>query len=220
MESRAQEIIVTGAMIARQEELGDLKLYRLPGRVTVASQSQKQVAFLADKTVSIRTLYVSDVYEDDAGNPFLALRFPNRTASGLGVPLPAGKVQVFQQGSARPLLLGTSSIADKAVGEDVEYRLEAGPSVSVEITDRPSKRRADGHFLTVSNANPWPIEFEARLGSSEDRPLRFKQRLAKRDGRYVWAATVPANGTATFDYELEESDASNATDARSTTGLK
>jgi len=203
----AQDIVVTGARIAKQEELGDLKLYRFPDRVTVAAKSQKQVAFLARQGVAMRAVYVSDVFDDDASAPRLILRARNTTTGGLGAPLPAGQVEVFQELGGRRLLIGSTRTDDKAVGEDIEYRLDAGPGVSVEIADRPARRHADGHLLTVTNANPWPIEFEARLGTGGDEQhLRFRQPLRRRNGRYVWATTVPANGLATFDYEMLGSD--------------
>ena len=44
-------------MQAQQEELGDLKLYRIPEPVTVAARSQKQVALLRRAGVQVRTLY-------------------------------------------------------------------------------------------------------------------------------------------------------------------
>ena len=203
----AQDIVVTGARIAKQEELGDLKLYRFPDRVTVAAKSQKQVAFLSRSGVPMHAVYVSDVFADDAGDPRLVLRAVNTAAVGLGAPLPAGQVEVFQQVGGRPLLIGSTRSDDKAMGEEIEYRLDAGPGVSVEVADRPARRHADGHLLTVTNANPWPIDFEARLGTSDDdQHLRFRQSLRRRKGRYVWTATVPANGMATFDYEVVSSD--------------
>ena len=44
-------------MVAQQEELGDLKLYRIPEPVTVAARSQKQVALLHRAGVQVRTVY-------------------------------------------------------------------------------------------------------------------------------------------------------------------
>ena len=155
----------------------------------------------------MHAVYVSDVFDDDASDPRLVLRATNTTVGGLGAPLPAGQVEVFQEAGGRPLLIGSTRSDDKAVGEDIEYRLDAGPGVSVEIADRPARRHVDGHLLTVTNANPWPIDFEARLETSDDdQHLRFRQPLRWRNGRYVWAATVPANGMATFDYEVVSSD--------------
>ncbi|WP_375382946.1 DUF4139 domain-containing protein [uncultured Sphingomonas sp.] len=202
----AQDIIVTVARMAKQEELGDLKLYRFPDRVDVAAKSQKQVAFLSRRGVAMRAVYVSEVSYGNADDPRLVLRATNTSAGGLGAPLPAGQVEIFQEGGGRPLLIGEARTDDKAVGEDVEYRLNAGPGVSVQVADRPARRDADGHRLTVTNANPWPIAFEARLGTGDDQHLRFKRPLRRKDNRFVWAATVPANGTATFDYEVVGSD--------------
>ncbi len=203
---RAQDIVVTAARIARQEELGDLKLYRFPDRVTVAAKSQKQVAFLSRRGVAMRAVYVSDVFDDNADEPRLVLRAANTIAGGLGAPLPAGQVAIFQEAGGRPLLIGETRTDDKAVGEDVEYRLNAGPGVSVQVADRPDRRRADGHRLTVTNANSWPIAFEARFGTSDDQHLRFKRPVRRKNNRFIWAATVPANGTAMFDYAVVSPD--------------
>ena len=43
--------------MARQEDLGDLKLYRLPEPVTVAAYGQKQVAFLQRPAVPVELVY-------------------------------------------------------------------------------------------------------------------------------------------------------------------
>ena len=42
-------------MIAQQEELGDLKLYRIPEPVTVAAHAQKQVALLRARAGAVRS---------------------------------------------------------------------------------------------------------------------------------------------------------------------
>ena len=75
----------------------------------------------------MHAVYVSDVFDDDASDPRLVLRATNTTVGGLGAPLPAGQVEVFQEAGGRPLLIGATR-SDKAVGEDIEYRLDAGPA--------------------------------------------------------------------------------------------
>lgn len=198
-EALYRDIVVTGTRKAKQEDLGDLKLYRFPQPVTVASKAQKQVAFLEREAVPMRTLYVSDIFGDDAEDPALVLQVANRATSRLGIPLPAGQVRIFEPVKGRPILVGSTSVADKAVGEDVEMRVDAGPSVSVDVDDLPG--RGERHRLTVTNANPWPIAFEARFAARDDQRLRFRQKLPRRNGRDVWSTSVPANGTATFVYE-------------------
>ena len=93
-----ESIVVTGtiakrsavAITAVQEELGDLKLYRIPEPVTIAAQSQKQVAMLQKTGVKFDRIYTASV--DDFGDepsavPFL-LRMKNVKNKGLGLPMP------------------------------------------------------------------------------------------------------------------------------------
>jgi len=197
----ASEIVVTGVKrMAKQENLGDLKLYRFPRRVTVASHAQKQVAFLDRPGIPLRAVYVADVDGDTSDDPQLVLRVANRTAAGLGIPLPAGRVQIFETANGRPILIGSTTTTDKAIGEDLEYQVDSGPGVSVDVRDLPG--RGERHMLVVTNANPWPIDFEARFTAPEDERLRFWQRLPRRDGRDIWSTKVPANGVARFFYEI------------------
>ena len=53
--------------------------------------------------------------------------------------------------------------------------------------------------LNVSNAHPEPIRFEAELeiGGGSFNP---SEKLPRRNGRPLWAVTVPANGQATLRY--------------------
>ena len=56
----AEAIVVTArgaAMQAQQEDLGDLKLYRIPEPVTVAANSQKQVALIEQAAVKVDNVY-------------------------------------------------------------------------------------------------------------------------------------------------------------------
>lgn len=201
--ARAEGIIVTGSRVARQEELGDLKLYRFPDRVTVASQSQKQVAMLDRRSVPVAAFYRTDLDGGSPGGLQLVLRLTNRKADNLGLPLPAGPVAVFESAGGRPMLLGTPVMADKAVDEEVELTLEPGPSVAVAVTNLDdSEGPGERKRLTISNANPFPIRYEARIRIGDGERLRAERRLVRRDGRSIWSVTVPANGRATLDYSV------------------
>jgi len=109
-------------------------------------------------------------------------------------------VQIFETANGRPILIGSTTTTDKAIGEDLEYQVDSGPGVSVDVRDLPG--RGERHMLVVTNANPWPIDFEARFTAPEDERLRFWQRLPRRDGRDIWSTKVPANGVARFFYEI------------------
>lgn len=207
MEARSMDVIVTGSRIARQEELGDFKLYRVPQPVTVASKAQKQVALLDTPAVPVAVVYVSDASDGSVEAPKLTLRARNRTTEGLGLALPAGQVTVFQPTGSRDILVGESDTDDKAVGEDVEFKLAATPNVQTRLDDQPDGKTRRRYVLTVTNANPWPIAYEAKFWP--DPNTRFSAdgaRLLNRDGRRVWATTVPANGAATLRYRVSRRD--------------
>jgi hypothetical protein len=121
------------------------------------------------------------------------------------MPLPAGGVQLFASHGGRPILIGEGSIEDHAVGEDVE--IEVGEATAV--TTRTAIAEEDGEYwqdyvLTVTNAQAVPVRFEAELELDADYRFRPRARLARRDGRPLWAVTVPANGSATLRYRLTE----------------
>jgi hypothetical protein len=192
------------AMMAEQEDLGDLKLYRIPEPVTVAARSQKQVALLVKEDVKADIVYRLGLSGPEpsprAVERLLITR--NTAADGLGLPLPAGRVALFGTGRSRPILLGRSFLGDRAVGEDVEIPLGGSSSVAVETVRVAGGPDRTGEWeLKVTNAQPAPIRFEASLGEGGLR-IVSDTALARRNGELLWAVTVPANGTATLRYRV------------------
>ena len=211
-----QAIVVTGSRIggadmralspatsvmAEQEDLGDLKLYRIPVPVTVASHSQKQVALLRRTGVEVRQIYRQRVDPDhDRDEPVPAqwlLLTRNRTAEGLGLPLPAGRLLLFGAGAARPVMLGVGAIRDHAVGEEVE--LPFGPAIGIFTTLRrvSESEGMTSWELIVSSDHRRRVEFEALLAFAD---VRSRTRLDARDGMPLWRVRLPANGTATLRF--------------------
>lgn len=202
----ADNVVVTGAR-AKREDLADLKLYRLDGAVTVASNAQKQVGFLAKPKVAVALIYESRVYQGDVSETQLLVRAQNKAIAGLGEALPAGHAVVFAANGPRPILIGESSTADKAVGEQVEFKLGPSPNVIVStkpipVTPRDGRRLR--YRLTVTNANGWPIAYEARIepGGDSYRLESPSARLTTKDGKPFWSVTVPANGSVSLDYTI------------------
>jgi hypothetical protein len=197
----AEAVVVTGARarMVQQEELGDLKAYRVPEPTTVAAKSQKQVALLSKEAVPVSIVYESQVYSWSASAPQVVVRAINKSDKGLGLPLPAGPVALFERQGGRDLLIGESSTDDKATGEEVELKFDGTANVALafrRVLDSPKGRYME---LIVTNANPFPIRYEAdfNLGGMLINP---SQKLGMKDGRKLWAPTVPANGSATLLY--------------------
>ncbi len=206
MEARSQDIVVTASKRIVQEDLGDLKLYRVPDRTTVAALAQKQVALLDRQAVPVEIVYVSRIAGGgDPDTPRITLRMQNRKEAGLGVPLPAGPVALFQPRGGSRLLLGEGSIADKAVGEEVEAAIADATQVTIETANPESGKAWERHVLTVRNANPYPIAFEGQFATEDfPRMSTLSATLLRKDGKMLWRATVPANGSSTFGYRLAE----------------
>jgi hypothetical protein len=204
----SSDIIVTGAKRAVLEDLGDLKLYRIPMAVTVAARAQKQVAFLVKPRVKGAMLYRAQ-YVNDLESPQMLFRFRNSKANGLGEPLPAGKVALFQQGENQRFLVGEASIADKANDEEVDLIFGSATNVTVETEDGETEgKNWKSKELTVSNANPMPIRFEAEFPVANENTAfsRFTGKMLARPGKLVWTVTVPANGTAKLDWREADKD--------------
>lgn len=210
------DIVVTGArrvalkaavpiaVTAVSESLGDLKLYRIPVPVTVAARSQKQVAFLQKPRIKGRLLYRSRVNGSSAGDPQLLFRFRNSKRDGAGDPLPAGKVAMFQPFGGERMLVGEGDLPDKAADEEVDIVFGEAANVSVETDGDPRDDDAEDVVLTVRNANPHPIAFEAEFRTGDYRLDRTSARLVERPGKRVWSVRVPANGTSVLRYRTRD----------------
>lgn len=201
----AEEVVVTGARVrmAVQEDLGDLKAYRIPDRTTVAGKAQKQVAMLAKDAVTVRIVYQSEIGFGDAGAPQILFRALNKESDGLGLPLPAGPVALFERQGERSLLIDESSTDDKAVGEEVEVKFPATANVTVELKQQQPKPQLYAFELVVRNANPFPVQFEGEFDIDPPLMRGASTRLGKKDGRNLWAVTVPANGSRTLSYQVQ-----------------
>lgn len=196
-----EEIIVTGSRVsapappppppapergkdmdAAQEELGDLKLYRIPEPVTVAARSMKQVRFLHRRSVPVRFVYRAGWTDEGWVAAQRILLLDNREQRGLGVPLPAGQLVLLGRRSGENLVLGQGSTGDKAVGEEVEVPLGEAPGLRIDT----HAHVGGGRQVTIANDAPEPRVVEIDLGEGE-------RGNAKRDGRPIWRVTVPAN---------------------------
>lgn len=194
------------AMMAQQEDLGDLKLYRIPEPVTVAARSQKQVALLAQNGVKAEIVHRLHIFAPEPGSASVArvLTTRNTKADGLGLPLPAGRVALFGAARSRPILLGRGFLADRAVGEDVEIPLPGSTSVAVETVRLAGGPDRTGDWeLNVTNARPVPVLFEAYLMEGGMK-VSSEAELGRRNGMPLWTATVPANGQATLRYRVDK----------------
>jgi len=197
-------------MIAQQEALGDLKLYRIPEPVTVAAQSSKQVAMIDRKGIRFDRVYTGtfgSTYNQPSPSPSrpaaLVLRTENRDTNGLGLPLPAGRVAVFEAAGAEPMLVGESDLKDRAVGDEVEFGVGMSSDVRYVIAPQPRSRRRMPFTVRVTNARSTPESFELAM---PEKIASTSAALIERKGHKVWRVVVPANGDASLSLVLKTRD--------------
>ena len=192
-------------VMAEQEDLGDLKLYRIPVPVTVASKSQKQVAFLEKEAIPFTQFYEAEINPNAAQDSIplsTTLRFRNDKKNQLGIPLPAGKLTAFRTGQGERLLVGQGSLDDKAIGEEVEVTIGASPLVRYSSTVLRGFTKGERQYyeveMTVTNASRQAAATELKLMA--DNITKPSQKLIRKDGQMTWKMSVPAGGQEVLRY--------------------
>lgn len=205
-------------MQANEENLGDLKLYRVPEPVTVAAKGQKQVAFLDKEGVTGRFVYVQDCepyderHESDLGPARILFATENTARRRLGVALPDGGLTLYEPAGANGLggeqLVAETRLRDFAEGEEIELTLAQSAQVNTacgaadgsEIDDTGKRWAVLSGFAT--NANPAPVLVRFRLGGSGDWQLRGVRGARVKDGQWIVEERIPANSRKRFAWRV------------------
>jgi hypothetical protein len=208
-----------------QEQLGDLKLYRVPWRTSVTSRQIKQVRLLDRQSIPVKLIYGADITAniDSAPVPLRkVLRTRNDRVHHLALPLPSGRVAAFYEHGGTPLLVSESSLRDVAVDE--EFEIDTGDAPDVEVTagienwkfnlekqkvlplvpgvvNFRSIEVSAVNRIEISNARSVPSTVELRLLlASGARLVRADHLPGVRNGHPTFTLTVPAGETAIIRY--------------------
>jgi hypothetical protein len=203
----AMDIVVTArkAVVAEVENLGDLKLYRLPQPTTVAARSQKQVALFEPRMIAVELVHTTELDADfDEGPAHVVVRTRNRAHEGLGMALPAGHVRVLLDHGKDALVVGQGSVANRAINDRVDIHVAATPKVMVRRNAVDTRGAGwQAVTVTVSNANAFAVHYLGTFKQTPPASIRASSAaLGMEDGHRVWAVTVPAHGRATLRYRV------------------
>ena len=182
------------AVVAQQEDLGDLKLYRIPERMTVNAKGQKQVAMLLQPKAKFRRVYRADPIGYGWHQPLMNLTpmliGKNEKLDGLGLPLPSGTGMVFENSAYGNQLIGEIMVKDRAVGDEIELSLPASTAVKIATTRISQDKNSMVYTMRLSNANPYAISAEIRM---PDTIRDLPDGVRKKDGRPIWYVTIAGN---------------------------
>jgi hypothetical protein len=157
-----------------QENFSEYHLYTLGRRTSVEDKESKQISLLQGSAVPVEKIFVvngNNYYYRNAQNPgspikdpvLVYYKFRNDEKSGLGIPLPAGNLRVYQKDSRGGILfVGEDRIDHTPKDENVIVHIGNAFDVVAERKQTDYKR-IDTHT--------WEMEFEITLRNHKDSPI-------------------------------------------------
>ena len=197
-------VAVTAVAAESLEQLGDLKLYRVPQPTTVGAMQMKQVRLMEQPGVPFDKIYAWSLYPypyaqaEQRGAAQVLLRTRNDKKHHLGLPLPAGTFTIQQEHSGLLMLIAEPNLGDTAEDEKVELVAGTAPDVSVlqRRVNRDGDKALDYEF-EVTNAGPDPVTFELKIDTDEGWKISgASAKSIRRDGRTVFVLRIAAGSTA------------------------
>jgi hypothetical protein len=204
-----------------QENFSEYHLYSLGRKTSVEDKETKQISLLNASSVPVEKIFVvngQDYYYHNAQNPGSPLKdavkvyykFKNDEKAGLGIPMPAGNLRVYQKDSKGGVLF---------VGEDRIEHTPKDETLNIEIGsafDVVSEHK-QMDYKSVSN-RVWEMEFEVTLRNHKDAPITVQVnepiggdwQMLSSTHKYTKTAAfaaqflvpVAANGTAVLKYRV------------------
>jgi hypothetical protein len=158
----------------QQENFSEYHLYTLGRRTSIENQETKQISLLQGSGVPVDKLFIvngQNFYYHNYQNPgapikdqvMVFYKFRNEEKSGLGMPLPAGNVRVYQKDSKGGILfVGEDRIDHTPKDEDVKIHIGNAFDVVAERKQTDFKKIA---------TNVYEMEFEITLRNHKDTPI-------------------------------------------------
>jgi hypothetical protein len=158
----------------QQENFSEYHLYTLGRRTSVEDKETKQISLLQGSGVPVEKLFVvngQSFYYHNYQNPGSPLKdpvmvfykFKNEEKAGLGMPLPAGNVRVYQKDSKGGVLF---------IGEDHIDHTPKDETITVHIGNAfdiiAQHKQTD--FKKIAS-NVYEMEFEVTLRNHKDTPI-------------------------------------------------
>jgi hypothetical protein len=212
---------VAKEMPFQQESFSEYHLYSLGRRTSVEDKETKQISLLQGTGVPVEKVFVvngQNFYYHNRYNPgspqkdpvMVFYKFKNEEKAGLGMPLPAGNLRVYQKDSKGGILF---------IGEDHIDHTPKDETITVHIGnafDIVAERKQTDYKSIATGV--WEMEFEITLRNHKDSPITVEvnepiggdwemlSSTYKFTKTAAWAAQfkvpVDKNGTSVLKYRI------------------
>jgi hypothetical protein len=158
----------------QQENFSEYHLYSLGRKTSVEDKETKQISLLQGSGVPVGKIFVvngQNYYYHNAQNPGSPLKdpvmvyykFKNEEKAGLGIPLPAGNVRVYQKDSKGGILFAGEDRIDHTP-KDETVNIHIGNAFDVVAEHKQTDYKSiSGHV--------WEMEFEVAIRNHKDVPI-------------------------------------------------
>src|SRR5467141_1656973 len=158
----------------QQENFSEYHLYSLGRKTSVEDKETKQISLLQGSSVPVEKIFVvngQNYYYHNAQNPGSPLKdpvmvyykFKNEEKAGLGIPLPAGNVRVYQKDSKGGILFAGEDRIDHTP-KDETVNIHIGNAFDVVAEHKQTDYKSiSGHV--------WEMEFEVTIRNHKDVPI-------------------------------------------------
>ena len=171
MDRAAMKSMAAPAAQFQQENFSEYHLYSLGRKTSVEDKETKQISLLQGSGVPVEKLFIvngQNFYYHNPQNPgspikdqvMVYYKFKNEEKAGLGIPLPAGNLRVYQKDSKGGVLF---------VGEDRIDHTPKDEFLNIKIGnafDVVSERKQTDYKALGSRT--WEMEFEIKIRNHKD----------------------------------------------------
>jgi hypothetical protein len=205
----------------QQENFSEYHLYSLGRRTSVEDKETKQISLLEGSGVPVEKLFVvngQNFYYRNAQNPGSPLKdpvqvfykFKNEEKAGLGMPLPAGNVRVYQKDSKGGILfIGEDRIEHTPKDEFVTIKIGNAFDVVAERKQTDFKKIADRVYemafeITLRNHKDSAVTVQVNEPIGGDWDILSSTYDAKKTDAFAAQFNVPvkANGESVLKYRI------------------
>jgi hypothetical protein len=174
MEMNAPMSMAKAAQQFQQEAFSEYHLYSLGRKTSVEDKETKQISLLQGSGVPVEKIFMvngQSYYYRNQQTPGAPLKdpvmvyykFKNEEKAGLGIPLPAGNVRVYQKDSKGGILFAGEDRIDHTP-KDEFVNIHIGNAFDVVAEHKQTDyKRIDTHV--------WEMEFEVTLRNHKDGPV-------------------------------------------------